>query len=51
MAYKILHHPIFQVFDLVLSVLLMLLALIENPAVIGTEPDEHRGVTVSWATQ
>lgn len=51
MAYKILHHPIFHVFDLVLSVLLMLLALIENPTVLGTKPDEPTVVTVSWAAQ
>ena len=50
-AYKILHHSIFQVFDLVLSVLLMLLALIEKPAVLGIKPDEQRLVIVSWKAQ
>ena len=50
MAYKILHHPIFHVFDLVLSVLLMLLALIEKPAVFGTKDDERPIVTVSYIT-
>ena len=45
-AYKILHHPVFHVFDLALSVLLMLLALIEKPAVFGTDSDEKPVVTV-----
>lgn len=47
-AYKILHHPIFHIFDLVLSVLLMLLALIEKPAIFGTEDDEKPIVSVSY---
>ena len=45
-AYKILHHPAFHVFDLALSVLLMALALIEKPAVFGTGSDEKPAITV-----
>lgn len=47
LAYKILHHPLFHAFDLALSVLLMLLALIEKPAVFGTTHDEQPVVSVS----
>ena len=36
-AYKISHHPVFHVFDLGVSILLMLLALIEKPAVFDTD--------------
>lgn len=46
-AYKILHHPIFHIFDLTLSILLMLLALIEKPPVFGTESDEQPLVNVN----
>jgi two pore calcium channel protein 1 len=46
LAYKILHHPVFHIFDLTLSVLLMLLALIEKPAVFGSEADEQPVVSV-----
>jgi hypothetical protein len=45
-AYKILHHPAFHVFDLALSVLLMALALIEKPAVFGTDSDEKPAITI-----
>ena len=47
LAYKILHHPVFHVFDLLLSVALMLLALIEKPSVFGSQSDEQPLVSVS----
>ena len=46
MAYKILHHPVFYVFDLLLCIMLMLLALIERPAVFSGTPDDKPVVTV-----
>jgi two pore calcium channel protein 1 len=46
LAYQILHHPVFHVFDLMLSILLMLLAIIEKPSVLGAKPTEQPLVTV-----
>ena len=34
LAYNILHHPAFYISDLVVSVLLMMLAILERPSVI-----------------
>ena len=42
LAYKILHHPVFYVFDLLLCIMLMLLALIERPAVFANGPDDNK---------
>ena len=36
-AYKILRHPVFYVFDLLLCIMLMLLALIERPAIFAAD--------------
>lgn len=36
-AYKILHHPVFHVFDLLLCTALILLALIERPAIFAAD--------------
>ena len=47
LAYIILHHSVFHVFDLLLSILLMLLALIEKPSVFGPQSDEQPLVSVS----
>ena len=40
LSYKILHHPVFHVFDLLLCIMLMLLALIERPAVFANGPHD-----------
>ena len=47
LAYIILHHSVFHVFDLLLSIFLMLLALIEKPSVFGPQSDEQPLVSVS----
>lgn len=46
LAYQILHHPVFHVFDLLLSIALMLLAVIEKPSVFGDKSSEHPLVSV-----
>ena len=46
LAYQILHHPVFHVFDLLLSIALMLLAVIEKPSVFGDESSERPLVSV-----
>ena len=46
LAYKILHHPVFYVFDLLLCIMLMLLALIERPAVFADGPDGNTSLVM-----
>ena len=44
LAYHILHHPAFCVTHLVVSVLQMLLALVEEPAVIRFQDDGKQNI-------
>ena len=46
LAYTILHNPIFYIIDLLVSILLMLLALIEKPAFFDQHGKENGAIVL-----